>query len=356
MIHAFAHIPSSLCLISKFVCTVFPLVNQELDYWQQYARANACPELAQQALASIHHKKFHCQGGSIYCLYDGVSTDEFVKLIVALQTISDYLDNLCDRAGITDEAAFRQLHLAMTDALDPEAKLKPYYQYYPFQADGGYLAELVHRCQEQLTKLPSYDLVKADVLHLARLYSDLQTYKHLDPDIRESKMNEWIKRHILPYPGITTWEFAAASGSTLGIFMLCAAASRPNLTEKEVQTLVSAYFPWICGLHILLDYFIDAVEDRENGDLNFTFYYQSAKMTEQRLCLFVLRALEQARTLPQQPFTETVVQGLLAMYLSDPKAIVGNEQVIADRLISTAGFYTRCLYGACRFLRANKIL
>lgn len=356
MIQALVHIPSSLFLISKFVRTVFPLVNQELDYWQQYASANACPELAHQALTSIHHKKFHCQGGSIYCLYNGVTTDEFVKLIVALQTISDYLDNLCDRAGIADEAAFRQLHLAMTDALDPDAELKPYYQYYPHQADGGYLAELVRHCQKQLTMLPSYNLVKTDVMHLAGLYSDLQTYKHLDPDIRETKMTEWIKRHIMPYPGITTWEFAAASGSTLGIFTLCAAASRPNLTEKEVRTLVSAYFPWICGLHILLDYFIDAAEDRENGDLNFTFYYQSAKMTEQRLRLFVQLALEQARTLPHQPFTETVVQGLLAMYLSDPKASAGDEKIIADRLLGTAGFYTRCIHGACRFLRASKIL
>lgn len=47
-----------------------------------------------------------------------VDINNFVKFIVAFQTISDYLDNLCDRVEVNDEQAFRQLHLAITDALD----------------------------------------------------------------------------------------------------------------------------------------------------------------------------------------------------------------------------------------------
>jgi tetraprenyl-beta-curcumene synthase len=47
--------------------------------------------------------------------------------VVALQTISDYLDNLCDRRG-SPTGRFRQLHLAMTDALDPAGETHDYYR------------------------------------------------------------------------------------------------------------------------------------------------------------------------------------------------------------------------------------
>ncbi|MBC8014172.1 MAG: DUF2600 family protein, partial [Sporomusaceae bacterium] len=223
---------SNFTLITKFIRTVFPRVNQQLNYWADYAEANCCPELKEQALLSIKYKKFHCQGGSIYSLYHGVHTADFITLVVALQTISDYLDNLCDRAGIADEQAFRQLHLAMTDALDPKAAPQNYYAFYPFKNDGGYLTALVTTCQQQIQKLPSYQLVQSETLRLAQLYSELQIYKHLDLSIREHKMVTWIDRHRNHYPQITGWEFAAATGSTLGMFMLCAAASDKTLTAS----------------------------------------------------------------------------------------------------------------------------
>ena len=141
-------------------------------------------------------------------------TRDFVRLVVALQTISDYLDNLCDRAGVADETAFRQLHLAMTDALDPGRPVSDYYATYPFRDDGGYLKSLVTVCRQEVKKLPAYPLVKTELLRQAALYSELQTYKHLDPKVREEKMLSWINGHLPGYPGIMPWEFAAATGST----------------------------------------------------------------------------------------------------------------------------------------------
>jgi len=352
----FSNFVNSLTLINTLIRITFPQINQELSYWANYAETHACPELKEQALASISHKKFHCQGGSIYSLYPGVQTADFITLVVALQTISDYLDNLCDRAGIADEQAFRQLHQAMTDALNPEAIPQNYYAFYPFTDDGGYLTKLVTTCQEKLNKLPSYQLVKADLLKLASLYSDLQTYKHLDPNMREQKMLHWIDQHHLRYPQITNWEFAAATGSTLGMFMLCAAASDKNLSANTVTKISTAYFPWISGLHILLDYFIDAAEDKANGDLNFVAYYTDKTQALSRLTLFTKQAFLQAQTLPQPLFHQTVVQGLLAMYLSDPKTNPPNQQAIKKSLLKTAGWYTTFLYMLCKLLRIKKKL
>lgn len=356
MVRQLASRAASLSLILKFVGQVFPMVNRELAGWREHAGRQACPQLAEQALASIRDKRFHCQGGSIYSLYEGVSTPDFIRLVVALQTISDYLDNLCDRAGISDEAAFRQLHLAMTAALDPGAPLQDYYRHYPFHDDGGYLAALVRTCQQETAKLPAYPVVKPYVLRLAGLYSELQTYKHLDPTVREAKMHAWVACHLGAYPGITGWEFAAATGSTLGMFMLCAAAANPRLTAAQAQRFDAAYFPWISGLHILLDYFIDAAEDRAHGDLNFVAYYRSDAEITQRLTLFLREALARAAALPAHPFTETVIYGLVAMYLSDPKTEAPRERAIKQALLAAAGPYARFVHWLCRLLRRSKIL
>ncbi|WP_371375135.1 tetraprenyl-beta-curcumene synthase family protein [Sporomusa aerivorans] len=351
MVSSLVTITSGLTLLTRFVSQVFPLVDSELGGWQRYAAGLEPNELTEQALASIRSKKFHCQGGSIYSLYKGVPTSDFVRLVVALQTISDYLDNLCDRAGIADEAAFRQLHLAMTDALDPGRPQDDYYAAYPFRDDGGYLSSLVSVCRQEVSKLPAYPLVRTELIRQASLYSELQTYKHLDPKVREEKMLTWISKHLPDYPDITPWEFAAATGSTLGMFMLCAAAHNPGLTPHMVSQIAAAYFPWINGLHILLDYFIDENEDLLGGDLNFVAYYANPEQTLSRLLYFYEQAHKQTVALPEAAFARTVIDGLLAMYLSDPKTDPPAPRTVRDSLLQASGPYPRLMYRLCRLLR-----
>lgn len=117
-------------------------------------KANSIPdqELKKQALASIEHKTFHCEGGSILALLSGEHIGEAVKFIVAYQTISDYLDNLCDRSTSLDPKDFAALHESMIDALTVGAPFRPYYRFRNEQEDGGYLRELVGTCQSVLQK------------------------------------------------------------------------------------------------------------------------------------------------------------------------------------------------------------
>lgn len=342
--------PNAL-LIYRYVKDVFPQVKKELKRWE--ALADRSPEriLAQQALESIRKKEFHCLGGGIYALYPGVCTREAIEFIVAYQTISDYLDNLVDALEIQDEKAFAQLHWAMTEALEPEAELSDYYAGYPYREDGGYLGMLVKTCQEKVRSLPSYSLVKAEMIQLAQLYSALQTTKHLHPSIREEKMHQWIDPHLPEYPGLSVWEFAAATGSTLGIFCLFAAAFDPELKLEDVQQIKGAYFPWIAGLHILLDYFIDLIEDRETAQLNFVEYYPSREKREERLNLFVQKSLLEARTLPYVNFHRAVIQGLLAMYLSDEKGRLPELVQTTRQLLVSGGTQVKILYWLCVRLR-----
>jgi tetraprenyl-beta-curcumene synthase len=325
-----------LVLLTRFVARVFPKVEKELHRWQEHIKTAGDQELCCQGLASIEKKKFHCLGGSVYTLMEGAH-EETLSFIVAFQTISDYLDNLCDRAGCLDAEAFRQLHLAFTDALEPDEPLKDYYALYPYKDDAGYLQSLVMECRRVLEKLPSYDIIKMSVLRLASLYCDLQTYKHTHHHLREKHLSDWFAGHTDKYPELYWWEFAAATGSTLGIFALIAAAGRQNLNPAEAAQISSSYFPWICGLHILLDYFIDQEEDIQGGDLNFVSYYPDQEICRQRLLLFQTNALKEAAALPDPLFHTTVVKGLPAFYLSDPKVREQSLDDVAQELLEAGG-------------------
>lgn len=340
-----------LTLVYKLVRYIFPEVGNQLKYWSTICDAIEDRFLRIQALSSIKNKKFHVQGGCIYALYPGTNIKQATKFIVSLQTISDYLDNLCDRAEKKDESAFRQLHLAMIDSVDPFSIVNNYYHYYPYKNDNNYLGSLVETCKAQIRSLPSYYLVYDSINKFVELYSDMQTYKHLEDGVRENSLKNWAEYYSSLYPEITCWEFSAAAGSTLGIFVLFAAAFSQDLTLKEVKMIEASYFPWICGLHILLDYYIDAQEDIQMGDLNFTNYYHSLKQCEERIEFFLKRSLESCSKLPYPEFHITIIKGLLSMYLSDPKAYIGMNKLASKNILSINKSGVVLYHKLCKILR-----
>lgn len=342
----------SLLSIKTYVQQVFPNVKQELEHWKLQAGQIPDPSLRTQALASIRTKTFHAIGGAVYALYPGVSDSHLViRFVVALQTISDYLDNLCDRLGVLDESAFFQLHLAMADAVDPSREIHDYYRFYPYQDDGGYLEALVNACRETIRQQPGAETVIPRITHYVHLYSHLQAYKHLHLEIREKKLRQWAETNVKETPGIYWQEYAAATGSTLGMFYLFAFASDSTLDGKELRTIDEIYFPWITGLHILLDYWIDVAEDMETGDLNFTMYYDSADQRLQRLQFFVEQSYQKIPRLPYPWFHQMVVSGLLAMYLSDPKVMNKTNRKAANGLLRCGGMETLLYHRICLWLR-----
>ncbi|MDK2820497.1 MAG: tetraprenyl-beta-curcumene synthase [Clostridia bacterium] len=347
-----------LILLRRFIFKAFAGVNSELEKWKQIASNSPDYELKKQALASLTNKKFHCQGGSVFAIWAKNYQAELIKAIVALQTISDYLDNLCDRAGIFDEEAFRQLHKAFIDALTPEADISnDYYAKYPFYSDGGYLKSLVKTCQEVLRFLPSYKLVQGMVLRLGQYYCNLQATKHIEFENRQKRLKSWLKPLLSEIDNdLYWWELAAATGSTLGIFVLMALAAWEDLNEIEIKKVYEAYFPWIGGLHILLDYYIDQQEDKEGGDLNFVAYYNNDFEAGERLKLFLKKSLEKANNLIDPSFHLLIVQGLPALYFSDSKLASQYKVYAWKDVLLNAGPYSRNLYRLCKALRKIKII
>jgi len=383
---------SELALYPGLVIKVFPLVTRELNEWREAARRVPCQELRKQALSSLGEKAFHCMGGAVFALYNPGRVKDLVRVIVAVQTISDYLDNLSDRVpSLSSYEALMRLHDAMLCALDPQRPVVDFYDLYRERApaeDGGYLRRLVETSRSTLESFPGYSEVKDLVLNLARLYSELQSRKHLEPEVREKSLDEWFQkeRDDLERRGenLTWWELGAASGSTLGMFCLLAFSSldsgrgiSPQDRRALALLLYHTYFPAITGLHILLDYFVDREEDRFHGDLNFTEYYRFDRERLEALERFLCRSLEAVetlrmhdaevpggmsltRTLDQNAlrfellkpwFHEAVIKGLLAMYLSDPKV---RRQGLSDacrRLCRMAGWPAAGLIQACSAIR-----
>lgn len=308
-----------LRLMHRVYRYVLPEVRGQLMQWRSNAEQMGDPELKKQAIASMTAKEFHCQGGAVYAAANLEQRHVLIPLIVAFQTISDYLDNLCDRSTSLDPYDFRQLHQSMLDAVDPAAPLHDYYACRQEKEDGGYLEQLVKTCQSCICLLPSYALVAEHVRGLVSLYCDLQVYKHIRHDLRENELLQWWNGHKSRYADLHWNEFAAATGSTLGVFMLFLAASDPHLTREEAAAIREAYFPYVCGLHILLDYLIDQEEDQLGGDLNFCRYYGNREAAVQRISHVAAKARQRVATLHAPAFHRMIIEGLIALYLSDPK-------------------------------------
>lgn len=223
-----------------------------------------------------------------------------------------------------------------------------YYRFHPEREDGGYLARLVQICREILTALPGYAMIAPFLQDLSGLYRDLQIHKHVANEERIPRLTHWFEKYREALPAMQWFEFAACTGSTLGIFALVARAFRPGLTAGLVEGLKNAYFPWVQGLHILLDYLIDQEEDRQGGDLNFCSFYKNNAETADRLVHFYTQAREAVSSLPEAGFHLYVNRGLLATYLADRKASRQDEvRQLAGRLLLLGGWRGIILFLHC---------
>ncbi|XID93656.1 tetraprenyl-beta-curcumene synthase family protein [Paenibacillaceae bacterium WGS1546] len=331
-------------LMKRVYKYILPEVRAELASWRERANGIPDPELRKQALDSMAAKQFHCEGGGVYAAANLEQRQVLIPLIVALQTISDYLDNLCDRSTSLDPEDFRLLHQSMLDAVTPETAVRNYYALRREQDDGGYLAALVARCRSSIVRLPAYREVQPYVKELVQLYADLQVYKHIDRAKREERLLAWWDEHAPRYPQLRWNEFAAATGSTLGMFMLFLAASDPELDTGQAEAIRNHYFPSICGLHILLDYLIDQAEDREGGDLNFCSYYEDQRTLNERMTRMVNAARASADELPFGHFHRMIVEGLIALYLSDPKVKDQDDVKRTAKLLMKGSPWTRVFF------------
>ena len=312
--------PHGWVATARFLTRIIPRASRELAEIRERAAAIPDAELRAQALASVDGKAYHVQGGCILATFlDGPPRETYVRSVAALETIYDYLDNLCDRIPGVDEHARETLHEALLDALDERRPLHDYYAAGPGGDDGGYLRGLVETVRAGIRTLPSYAAVRERVLEIARYYAALQTLKHGASGEREAACDAWYGREHARFPGLAWWEFAAACGSSMPVFALLALAARPAVSARDVDDIADAYFPGLSAVHILLDYFIDQAEDRAHGELNFVACYASESEAVVRLRELVSATLARIEALPDAPRHRFVLEAMCVFYLTHPK-------------------------------------
>jgi tetraprenyl-beta-curcumene synthase len=330
--------PRGLASMARFLIVVVPRASRVLGAIEDAAHAIPDPGLREQALASISDKAYHVAGGCILATFlRGAAARRYVDIVAPLETIYDYLDNLCDRLPSVPAAAYPTLHEALLDALDDRRAIGDYYRDGPLRDDGGYLRKLVERVRAGISTLPNYPAVRAEVVEIGGYYAELQTFKHARPGARETVCNAWYERNRERFPGLYWWEFAAACGSSLPVFALLYLASQTTLAPSTVGRTVAAYFPNVSAVHILLDYFIDQAEDREHRELNFVACYASSTEAVSRVRRLVATTAARVRTLQDGEWHGFVLRAMCLFYLTHPKVFEQHLDAESTALLAALG-------------------
>lgn len=319
--------------LARFLRSIVPKASRALE--QIRAGADAIPDerLRVQALCSIDAKAYHVAGGCILATFlSRPAAEHYIEIVAPLETIYDYLDNLCDRHPGVNASAYPVLHRAIFDALDPSAGVGGYYDLGPSGDDGDYLVTLVRRVQRALHRLSDYELVVPLFHEAATLYGEMQSFVHLPPGDREAACRRWFASHQRRFGDLLWQEFACAAGSQFQVY-----APLYMLLDSSYDTISAsydAYFPAVSALHVLLDSFIDQQEDRENGDLNFVAAYESREQFLERAAVLARRAVAGFARLPDGHRHRFVLRSMALFYLTHPKVYAQGLDHDAQRLLS----------------------
>lgn len=304
--------------LRRFLVHIVPLARKELQRLESLADCIPDNELREQALFGLRDKAYHVAGACILAtLLPSATREHYVEIVAPLEAIYDFLDGLCDRHPLTTPKAFRQLHFALADALNPSLPLRDYYAFGPPGDDGDYLASLVRRVRRALLRLGDYELLIPVFTQAAHLYADTQTYSHLPAAERKAAVMEWYAREGQRFGDLTWWEFGAAAGSQFHVYGALYAAFCSSF--DKIGATYEAYFPGFAALHVLLDSFIDQQEDHENGELNWIACYESFEGFRCRARELAQRSRDAFSSLPM-PRAHTFALRIMALfYLTHPK-------------------------------------
>lgn len=323
---------------ASYWTSVFPRVARHLSRWRRAALEVPDPELRRLVQASLA-KRSNIEGAAAFAAFAPVARRGDATLALsAFQAAYNLLDILGEQPSAEPIADGRRLHEALLYALDPRAQRRDWYELHSLRDDGGYLDGLLEECRGALQRLPSYAAVAPAAYEAGRRIVAFQSFNLSEAQGDHTALERWAAEVTPPDSGLRWWETAAAAGSSLGVHVLIGAAARRTLSAREADALDGAYFPWIGGLHSLLDNLVDKHEDAAAGHRSFVAYYESAQEAAERLCWLAERSMLQARSLPRPARHVVLVAALMGNYLSAPE-VQGNAagRALAERVLAQAG-------------------
>lgn len=202
----------------RFLRRIVPPASVQLDAIRSRAVAIPDEALRSEALSSVDSKAYHVAGACILATFlPDDAAHQYVSIVAPLESIYDYLDNLCDRHPNVPIDAYPVLHQAIADALDPAVEPRDYYALGPAGDDGGYLRWLVTCSQDGIRAIDGYEGLLRHFREAAELYAAMQTYKHYPAGERESQLIAWYERRGRGLD-LEWQEFACAAGSQFQVY------------------------------------------------------------------------------------------------------------------------------------------
>lgn len=323
---------------------IFPLTRRERRVWEGRAETIPDPALRHDAQFTLRTKWGHSEGAAaLATLVPRAYRRRVVRMAIAYQSIVDYLDTTSERRVDDPFANTFRLHQALFAALGVEPGEKgDYYALHPQREDGGYLASQAEACREIFATLPSAPAVAGAARRFATLYAEAQGLCHsLEAGIHDTGGAEQTRIEASLHPELQWGEMLAAGSSSLPVLVLLALAGKPGLSEREVDRVAAAYYPWISSLHILLHGVVDQAADRAGGQFNQLNHYPSVEDATGRVTLIASHARSLALHLPQGDLHTAILAGMGGYYLSPPQAWEPESAEISQHVLDSLGPFAK---------------
>jgi len=317
---------------------VFPHVRREAAHWRRRAGEIVDPALRRTALANLETGRLHLEGAAAFAAFaPPAHRAAVIRAQVALQVAYDYVDTLAEQPCPDPVRNGDQLHQVLGAALDPTGPPVDFYAHHPHCEDGGYLEGIVAACRAALCELPGHASVASYMRRAATRMASYQSLNLGEAQGDHDALARWAQAQAPSDTDLRWWEIAASAGSSLGVYVLIAAAARSIVTAEETAAIEAAYFPWIGSLHLLLDSLVDRREDAEAGQRSLLDYYASPQEMAGRLGLLASESLRRVRALPAWHEHVLMFAGMAGHYLSMPAASQPETSLAARTVLGTIG-------------------
>lgn len=326
-------------------------VAHELRAWRALAELIPDRSIRDDALRALACKRGHADGAALFSVLPDHRNHALLRLLVAYETILDFLDDVSERHAT--ETNGRELHLALLDALDPSRPIADYYRYHPWDDDGGYLEALVELCRRSCRSLPSYEKVKTLLLDEARRAQVLAINHIADPRRRDAALRRWAAEEFPDTSELAWFELSAASSASLVVHSLLALAAQTEISDEQIDDIYTVYWPWTSLATAMLDSYVDQAEDLAAGNHSYIAHYPDAELAIERVRGVIARAMRAAFSLPGGHRHAVIVSAMVAMYLSKDSARIPAMQPATGRMADAGGSLVKLLLP---ILRAWRVL
>jgi len=320
-----------------------PLAVWNLRRWHRIAEQIPDPTLRADALDALRTKRGFAVGAGLFTILPRRRSSALLEILVALETIIDYLDNVSERHP--DVANGKQLHQALVDAVDLSREPhRDYYRLHPASDDGGYLHRLVATCRAGCSQLPSYPAVMPLLVREARRKEVLTLNHDTDPERRDAALRAWAAAEFPDgVDDLAWWEITGAASSSLLSHALLALAVDRNVDQRAVDAVTGAFWPWTDLATTLLDSFIDWHADAASGAHAYLDHYNDPARAIARIRASVAHASSRALQAPRGRRHAVIVGAMAALFLSAPAAAAPSLAPAARAIATDAGALARLL-------------